>query len=128
LWPRAIAGDYYGLLSRYGLYRGRRRALQDEIGRGGATLARTAHLFNIYAYEGNRPAASRVLEGYEASRGTAQWDPRDLELVADLYAQIGDYDQASRYLYTLYLTGAISPGADGREAALSRLFQALVDA
>jgi cellulose synthase operon protein C len=127
LWPRAVASDYYALLSRYGRYRAARRALQDAVAKPGTPLPTVARLFNFYAYEGNLPAAAKLLGGYEAARGGA-WGTDDLRFVASLYAQIGDYDQASRYLYTLYLAGGVAPGSAGREEALARLFDALVSA
>ncbi len=127
LWPRVVASDYYALLSRYGLYRERRRALQQEIARGNAPLATVSRLFNFYAYEGNLPAAAKLLQSLESARG-ANWSAADLQLAAELYSQIGDLDQASRYLYTLYLQGGMVPGSPDRERILSRLFTALARA
>lgn len=127
LWPRAIVADYYALLTRYGQYRAKRRALQDEVGRGTASLQTVSRLFNIYSYEGNLPASARLLAGYEAQRQTA-WTPSDLELAAGLYAQIGDLDQSSRYLYTLFLMGGMNQGSPDRERILARLFTSLVTA
>lgn len=127
-WPRAIAADYYTLLSRYGLYRMRRRDFQTKVSAGNAPLGVVARLFNFYAYEGNLPAAARLLEGYEAARGTSQWTDGDLELAGGLYAQIGDYDNATRYYHTLYLQGALQHGAPRREDVLAGLFGALIDA
>ncbi len=128
LWPRAVASDYYALLTRYGLYRERRRTLQNDASKPGASVNTVARLFNIYAYEGNLPAGARLLESVEASRGTVEWTPADLELFANLYAQVGDYDQASRFIYSLYVQGSMQPGAPDRERILARLFETLVEA
>lgn len=128
LWPRAVAADYYALLTRYGLYRERRRALQNDAVKPGASVNSVARLFNFYAYEGSLSAGARLLESVEAGRGTVEWSSADLELFANLYAQIGDYDNASRYVYSLYLQGAMQPGAPDRERILSRLFETLVEA
>ena len=45
-----------------------------------------------------------------------------------MFTSIGDYDQASRYLYTLYLTGGLQPASEQREQALYRLFKVMLDA
>ncbi len=127
LWPRAIAADYYTLLSRYGIYRERRRALQQQVAGGAAPLSTVGRLFNFYAYEGNLPAAGRLLTSLESTRKGA-WPATDLELAASLYGQIGDFDQASRYVYSLYLQGGFAPGSAERERVLSRLFTALISA
>ena len=70
-WPRAIVSDYDALLSRDGLYRERRRSLQAEAARSGASLARIARLFNVYEYEGNLPAAAGLLASLERARAGA---------------------------------------------------------
>lgn len=128
LWPRAVAADYYALLTRYGLYRERRRTLQVDAAKPGASINTVGRLFNIYAYEGNLASGSRLLDSIESSRGTTEWSGSDLELFANLYAQVGDFDQASRYVYSLYVQGAMQPGAPDRERILARLFDTLAEA
>ncbi|HSE98307.1 MAG TPA: hypothetical protein VLD57_08600, partial [Blastocatellia bacterium] len=134
LWPRAVAADYYDLLRRFGRYRIVRRSLQERV-RGGATDFETVgRLFSIFAYEGNNEYASRLLAELETRRSSQSsgsdqpWSPRALETVAGLYASIGHYDQASRYLYTLYLAGGLQQGSPQREEALYRLFKVMLDA
>jgi cellulose synthase operon protein C len=51
-----------------------------------------------------------------------------LETVAGMYSSIGHYDQASRYLYTLYLTGGLEAATPERENALYRIFKVMLDA
>ncbi len=119
LWPRAVAADYYALLSRYGLYPQRRRALQAEVAAGSAPFATVARLFNFYAYEGNLPAGERLLASVESSKKGTAWPSSDLELAANLYVQVDDLDQASRYLYSLYLQNGLAPGSADRERILS---------
>src|SRR5438128_2977179 len=122
-WPQAISGDYYELLRRFGRYRTVRRALQER-GRTASDLNTVARLFSIYSYEGSFEPASRLLRDLEDRRAgrtsqrpvtssgatppptvSASWNGRELEIVAAMFASIGDFDQASRYLYTLYLVG-----------------------
>src|SRR2546423_7696547 len=143
-WPRAISGDYYELLRRFGRYRAVRRSLQERA-RTASDLNTVARLFSIYSYEGNFEPASRLLRDLEARRAgrasprpanagttpatvSASWNGRELETVAALFASVGDFDQASRYLYTLYLTGGLQPGSASREEALHRLFRVMLDA
>jgi predicted Zn-dependent protease len=45
-----------------------------------------------------------------------------------MYASIGNFDQASRYLYTLYLMGKLQASSSSRENALYRLFKVMIDA
>src|SRR6185295_15885253 len=95
-------------------------------------------LFSVFSYEGNYEQAARLLTELEARRARKnsaqaadlrnQWAPRELETVAELFASIGRYDQASRYLYTLYLVGGLQPGTGPREEALYRLFKVMLDA
>jgi predicted Zn-dependent protease len=149
-WPHAIAGDYYELLRKFGRYRVVRRNLQESVRAGATDLQTVARLFSIFAYEGNYEQASRVLADLEARRAgrtsanqpraantnqPAQtdllrnaWNGRELETVAGMFTSIGDYDQASRYLYTLYLTGGLQPASQSREDALYRLFKVMIDA
>ncbi|MEN3336044.1 MAG: hypothetical protein V7641_5409, partial [Blastocatellia bacterium] len=145
-WPRAISGDYYELLRRFGRYRTVRRSLQERA-RTASDLNTVARLFSIYSYEGNFEPAARLLRDLEDRRagrsaprtsstsGTTQpaavsasWNGRELETVAAMFASTGDFDQASRYLYTLYLTGGLQPGSASREEALHRLFRVMLDA
>src|SRR5690349_8135853 len=145
-WPRAVSGDYYDLLRRFGRYRTVRRALQERA-RTASDLNTVARLFSIYSYEGNFEPASRLLRDLEdrragrssqraaASNGATQpttvsasWSGHELETVAAMFASIGDFDQASRYLYTLYLVGGLQPGSGSREESLHRLFRVMLDA
>ncbi|HXF38930.1 MAG TPA: tetratricopeptide repeat protein [Blastocatellia bacterium] len=137
-WPRAIADDYYELLRRFGRYRIVRRALQERVRAGATDLDTVGRLFSVFSYEGNYEQAARLLTELEARRAGKnsaqaadlrnQWAPRELETVAELFASIGRYDQASRYLYTLYLVGGLQPGTGPREEALYRLFKVMLDA
>ncbi|MEW6211619.1 MAG: tetratricopeptide repeat protein [Acidobacteriota bacterium] len=45
-----------------------------------------------------------------------------------MFSSIGHYDQASRYLYTLYLTGGLQAATPQREQTLYRLFKVLIEA
>lgn len=151
-WPRAVATDYYDVLRRFGRYRIVRRGLQERVRSGVAELDTVGRLFNIYSYEGSYEAASELLRDLEdrragkkvaqdrvrerpannetsqAGSGRDGWTPRELETVAAMFTSIGDYDQASRYLYTLYLTGGLQPASEQREQALYRLFKVMLDA
>lgn len=145
-WPRAIAGDYYELLRKFGRYRVVRRGLQDRVRAGANDLQTVSRLFSILSYEGSYEPASRLLRDLEARRAgrapqraataqpaqpatvSASWNARELETVAAMFSSIGDYDQASRYLYTLYLIGGLQPASQSREDALNRLFKAMIDA
>src|SRR6185436_3513692 len=68
--------------------------------------------------------------GSTGSNAIAQGDPlrSTLETVAAMYSSIGHYDQASRYLYTLYLSGGLEPKSKERENALYRVFKVMLDA
>jgi predicted Zn-dependent protease len=140
-WPGAIAADYYDLLRRLGRYRLARRGLVERVRAGATDLDTNGRLFSIFAYEGNYEAAARLLATLETRRAGAgetptsgtsvqgsAWPDAELETVATMYASIGHYDQASRYLYTQYLRGALAAGSDRKEHALYRLFEAMIDA
>jgi predicted Zn-dependent protease len=140
-WSRDIKADYYGLLRRFGRYRIVRRNLQEKVRAGATDLETVGRLFSIFSYEGNYRQAARVLQELEARRsqrrGTsstgaqgagADWSSKDLQTAATLFASIGYYDQASRYLYTLYLGGSIQPGTASREETLFKLFKVMLDA
>ncbi|HYL99643.1 MAG TPA: hypothetical protein VEZ90_11870, partial [Blastocatellia bacterium] len=144
-WPSQIASDYYDLLRRFGRYRIVRRSLQDKVRAGAGDLQTVGRLFSIYAFEGNNAQASRLLRDLESRRAggpnqsnqpananrtvsaAAAWTPAELQTVATLFSSIGAYDQASRYLYTLYLMGGLQPGSQSREDALLRLFNVMLD-
>ena len=151
-WPRAIAGDYYELLRRIGRYRIVRRTLQERVRSGATDLDSVGRLFSVFSYEGSYEQAARLLRELEdrragrrvsssSSAGERQvsgpersvglrtdWSARELETVAALFTSIGHYDQASRYLYTLYLVGGLQPGSASREESLYRLFKVMLDA
>jgi predicted Zn-dependent protease len=144
-WPRTVAGNYYETLRRFGRYRTVRRALQAQVREGTTDLEPIARLFSIFVYEGNSAQAGQLLSELEQRRARrrpsaapqpagsqtvsqAAWPAKELETVADMFVSIGNYDQASRYLYTFYLTGGLQPGTASRENALYRLFMTLTDA
>lgn len=131
-WPRQIATDYYDLLRRFGRYRIARRELQQRVQSGAADLQTNARLFGIFAYEGNHQQAARVLTELETRRtgqnSSGIWNAAELQTVAGMFTSIGHYDQASRYLYTLYITGGLQPASQQREEALNKLFRVLIDA
>ena len=144
-WPRAISGDYYELLRRFGRYRIMRRGLQERVRAGATDLDSVGRLFSVFSYEGSYEQAATLLKEFEDRRSARRaprpagndpqtgslgsgWSPRELETVAELFSSIGHYDQASRYLYTLYLVGGLQPGSGSREEALNRLFKVMLDA
>ncbi|MBI3652730.1 MAG: hypothetical protein HY231_17040 [Acidobacteria bacterium] len=146
-WPRKIASDYYDLLRRFGRYRVARRTLQDRFKAGASDLQTAGRLFSFFAYEGNYEQASMVLRQLEERRAgrnpnpanntnpttpqpvrAASWPASEIETVSAMYASIGNFDQASRYLYTLYLLGKLQASSPSREAALYHLFQTMIDA
>ncbi|HEY6333843.1 MAG TPA: tetratricopeptide repeat protein, partial [Blastocatellia bacterium] len=143
-WSHAVAADYYDLLRRFGKYRSIRRNLQDKVRTGAKDLDTVGRLFSIYAFEGNNVQASRALRDMEARRAgmsaastdqqnanpivtAASWTSAELQSVGAMFASIGAYDQASRYYYTLYLTGGLASGSQSREDALYHLFQVMLD-
>lgn len=128
LWDNAIVADYYELLRKFGKYRVYRRALQSDVA-SGTNFDKITRLFRLYCYEGNQPAAAVLLNNYETKRGKQNnWNARELETLAGLYLQIGQYDQASRYLYTLHMQGGLENSSAKREETLYRIFKVLVDA
>ena len=145
-WPRALAGDYYELLRRFGRYRIVRRSLQERVRSGASDLDTVSRLFSVLSYEGSYEQAARLLRELEARRvgksggsagrpqnaqtavASSSWSASELETVAEMFSSIGHYDQASRYLYTLYLIGGLGPGTSSREEALYRLFKVMLDA
>ena len=117
--------------------------MQERVRAGAIDLQTVARLFGFYAYEGNYEQAASLLRELEARRGggaaqpqtgqpapvgAASWNARELEQVAGMLTSIGYYDQASRYLYTLYLVGGLQSGSKAREDALYRLFKVMIDA
>ena len=129
-WPRSIASDYYDLMRRFGRYRLERRGLQERVRAGAVDLQTVARLFGFYSYEGNYEQAASLIRELEARRGGSptSWNARELEQVSGMLTSIGYYDQASRYLYTLYLVGGLQAGSKAREDALNRLFKVMIDA
>ena len=123
-----------------------RRSLQERVRAGASDLQTVSRLFSIFSYEGSYEQASALLRDLEDRRAgraprragntqpsqpstvSASWNGRELETVAAMFTSIGDYDQASRYLYTLYLVGGLQSGSSSREDALYRLFTVMIDA
>jgi predicted Zn-dependent protease len=146
-WSRKIAADYYDLLRRFGRYRIARRTLQERFKSGAIDMQTAGRLFSFFSYESNYEQASallRQLEERRAGRNTstqtttnsstpqpvraANWSTNEIETVSAMYASIGNFDQASRYLYTLYLLGNLQASSSSRENALYRLFKVMIDA
>src|SRR4029434_10699768 len=67
-WPRAVAGDYYELLRRFGRYRIVRRALQERVRGGAVDLDTIARLFSVCSYEGTYEQAPKLLRELEDRR------------------------------------------------------------
>jgi tetratricopeptide (TPR) repeat protein len=137
-WPQTIVADYFELLRQLGRYRIVRRDLQKRVREGADDLKSVGALFRFYAYEGNYGAAEELMRQIESRRAAKSapdgnqapsgWTLSELETAATMLASIGQYDQASRYLYTLHLAGGLKPGSAERENALYKLFRALVEA
>jgi len=128
LWSTEIATDFYELLRKFGRYRNYRRTLQTQTNNN-ASFDSVSRLFNIYLYENNNPLAFNLVKSYEKKRGEqANWKNSELETLAGLYISIGQYDEASKYLYTLYLSEGLKQGSSEREKYLYRLFKVLMDA
>jgi tetratricopeptide (TPR) repeat protein len=129
LWPRAVVSDWYDLLRRIGRYRAYRRDLQEKfLKRNLAEFDLAARLFNIYAYEGNFTAARRVFSQLEARREAQGWKRQELETAAAMCLQVGSYDQAARFLYSLHVAEGLKPNTPEREATLAKLAVLLLDA
>jgi tetratricopeptide (TPR) repeat protein len=136
LWPPSLSNDYYALLKQVDRYRAYRRSWRNRYDSGTAEFQTVGRLFNLYVSENNLAEASRVLQGLEKRKADGQstsgpspaWPPTELETTGAMYATIGNYDQASRYYYTLYLMGAFNSAGALREQALQRLFRALMEA
>ncbi len=127
LWSNDITTDYYELLRKIGRYRNYRRSLQTEVSRS-TSFDQTTRLFSLYAYEQNNPLAFNLLKNYEKKRGEqANWKRQELETLAGLFISIGQYDESSRYLYTLYLSEGLKTGSLEREKYLFKLFKILMD-
>jgi hypothetical protein len=123
-----------------------RRALQERVRAGATDIDTVGRMFSVFAYEGSYEQAAKLLRELEDRRAgkktqpaaqppgsqpivaASSWNPRELEIVAELFTSIGHFDQASRYLYTLYLVGGLQPGSGSREEALHRLFKVMLDA
>ena len=71
-WPRAVAGDYFELLRKYGRYRIVRRGLQERVKGGATDLDTVARLFSVFVYEGNYAQAGQLLRDLESRRNTPQ--------------------------------------------------------
>ncbi len=128
LWPRAIARDWYERLRQYGRYRSYRRQLQERFRQGASDFGTAARLFNVLAYEGNLAAAAQTLTTLEKRREQTGWPREELDRAAAMCLNIGQYDLAARFLYSLYAMGGASPGSPEREATLAKLVTALLDA
>ncbi|MGQ9897617.1 MAG: tetratricopeptide repeat protein [Acidobacteriota bacterium] len=128
LWPRALVSDWYERLRQYGRYRTYRRQLQERFRQGASDFETAARLFNVLAYEGNLPAAAQTLTALEKRREQSGWSREELERAAAMCLNIGQYDLAARFLYSLYAMGGASPGSPEREALLAKLVSSLLDA
>ncbi|MCS6803996.1 MAG: tetratricopeptide repeat protein [Blastocatellia bacterium] len=130
LWEPSLSSAYYKLLKRVGRYRSYRRYWRERYEAGSADVQTLARLFDLYVWEGNAAEANRVLARYEdvADRDRTTPPARELETLAALYARIGNYDQASRYYYTLHLMGVFQTNSPLRESGLYQLFNALMQA
>lgn len=130
LWEPSVSAAYYKLLKRVGRYREYRRYWRERYEAGRTDMQTLARLFDLYASEGNLAEANRVLARYEqpAGPGAATPSASELETIAAMYARIGNYDQASRYYYTLHLMGVFQSNSPLRERGLYHLFDALMQA
>ncbi|QUV99190.1 tetratricopeptide repeat protein [Chloracidobacterium sp. MS 40/45] len=128
LWPRPIVRDWYERLRQYGRYRTYRRQLQERFRQGASDFGTAARLFNVLAYEGNLAAAVQTLTSLEKRREKTGWPREELDRAAAMCLNIGQYDLAARFLYSLYAMGGASPGSPEREATLAKLVAALLDA
>ena len=126
-------GRLFSVYSYEGSYYAASQLLRDlEDRRAGKKVAQAASLREPRANNQTTRAPGQVdrisERAISQAGGLRQWTPRELETVASLFTSIGDYDQASRYLYTLYLTGGLQAASEQREQSLYRLFKVMLDA
>ncbi|HWN98424.1 MAG TPA: tetratricopeptide repeat protein [Blastocatellia bacterium] len=121
-------GRLFSIFSYEGSYEPASRLLRDLEDRRTKKVAQAASLRD-QATNTAQAGSLRDQPTNTAQAGSLRyWTPRELETVASMFTSIGDYDQASRYLYTLYLTGGLQQASEQREQALYRLFKVMLDA
>ncbi len=127
-WPDELAESYYEFLKDHDRFRAHGRELRARFRRDPTDYDAAVRLldFNKHAYESD-PGIFVQLEQARAARNI-RWQPEELATVARLLLAAGYVDQASRFLYTLYLQGGLQPGGELRAKVLYQLFVLLSDA
>jgi cellulose synthase operon protein C len=124
-WPQEMLDEFYGFLEENNRLKAYGRDLREAFKRNPTDYDLAVRLihFRKRSYE---PSADVIekLEAARAARGIA-WKPDELASISEVLLAIGNYDDATRFLYTLYTQGKLKQGSPVRARVLYQLFKIL---
>ena len=127
-WPNDLSDSFYWFLREHDRYRAYGSELREAFRRDPANFDTAVRLLH-YEDRANSDGAE-VFVQLEKARGARHiaWKPEELATITRLLLAGGYGDAASRFLYTLSLSGQMKPGSELRAKVLYQIFAVLSDA
>lgn len=130
-WPDNVKeAFYYKVLSRHEQLRSYGQELRRDFQRDPSNFDLAMRLLSYCKYHSENDLAPYVFYKLEEARSknNAGWEPKELATLARFSLQRGEAERASRYIYTLYNQGHLSPSSELRGQILYQLFELVSDA
>ncbi|MCS6884725.1 MAG: tetratricopeptide repeat protein [Acidobacteriota bacterium] len=125
-WSSDLSYEFYEFLSANNRLRAYRLELERSFFNNPADFRLAMRLFHLWYYRVDRYNSMKVIERLESAR-QSNWTQDELLTLAQLMLAAGRTDKASRYFYTLYITGGLKQGSTQLAEILYRLFVTLAD-
>jgi Tfp pilus assembly protein PilF len=110
LWPPELVKDYFGLLERTHNLRKFLEHARAAVVANPNDLGAAVRIFYYYQQQGNLPAAQRALIEFRLRK--AAWNPEELWVLARLFEDTRQYQEAVRNYYAMYVAAGQGPAAE----------------
>ena len=125
-WSPALIRLYLQTLEDADQLRARLAEARAAVRRDPRELRPAAWLFHYYQRQGDRAAAVAALDAFRQAHDAASFVPAELRILAGLYRQTNQFQDAARAVYALYSLPSAESG--DREFALAELAELLLTA
>ncbi|MCB1018957.1 MAG: hypothetical protein KDC27_03460, partial [Acidobacteria bacterium] len=122
----ALVRTYFQTLESADRLRARQEEARTALRQNPRDLRAAAWLFDYAQRQGDRAAAVAALDDFRRAHEPSDWTGENLRILAGLYRQAGQFQDAAKSVYALYSL-PVAAGED-REAALAELIDILLTA
>ncbi|MEZ5394689.1 MAG: tetratricopeptide repeat protein [Bryobacterales bacterium] len=100
-WDPALVRTYFQALESADRLRARQEEARTALRQNPRDLRATAWLFDYAQRQGDRAAAVAALDEFRRAHGPSDWTGENLRILAGLYRQAGQFQDAAKSVYAL---------------------------